>query len=192
MEYLLGQFQTTGHFMAFALVVVIVSCLARRPCSVITDPVEVVARIPNTLVLAYRALTFAIATVGDQHRRQFCLARSRFGERRPKAHRLQTRGVITLSHRPPGHTWNIYSPVAINYLGGLGVWGRFGIIRRLLPPGGRVDRDAPSRRALPHWYQSGFNRRAVLVFVVSAVIAVVGLVPALGLLSCSPGAGVSA
>jgi NCS1 family nucleobase:cation symporter-1 len=93
--------------------------------------------------------------------------------------------------------------VAINYfLGGLGAFlgPLFGIIfvDYYLVRRGHVDIDAlyHEGESSPYWYQRGFNRRAVLVFAVSAVItAIVALVPTFGTLSPFSwfvGAGLSA
>ncbi len=181
------------NFMAFALVVVIVtSGSATVFGEAITDPVEVVARIPNTLVLVIGALTFAIATVGINIVANFVSPAYDLANAAPKHIDFKRGGVITAIASLLVTPWNIYnSPVAINYfLGGLGAFlgPLFGIIfvDYYLVRRGRVDVDALYREGAssPYWYQGGFNRRAVLVFVVSAIIAVVvALIPTFGLLS---------
>jgi len=193
------------NFLAFSLVVVVVTSGSQTVFGeAITDPVEVVARIPNTLVLIIGALTFAIATVGINIVANFVSPCYDLANAFPKHIDFRRGGLITAFAALLVTPWNIYnSPVAINYfLGGLGAFlgPLFGIIfvDYYLVRRGRVDVDALYREgpSSPYWYQRGVNRKAVLVFAVSAVVAaVVALFPVFKTLSPFSwfvGAGLSA
>jgi nucleobase:cation symporter-1, NCS1 family len=193
------------NFLAFSLVVVVVTSGSQTVFGeAITDPVEVVARIPNTLVLIIGALTFAIATVGINIVANFVSPCYDLANAFPKHIDFRRGGLITAFAALLVTPWNIYnSPVAINYfLGGLGAFlgPLFGIIfvDYYLVRRGRVDVDALYREgpSSPYWYQRGVNRKAVLVFAVSALVAaVVALFPVFKTLSPFSwfvGAGLSA
>jgi NCS1 family nucleobase:cation symporter-1 len=193
------------NFLAFSLVVVVVTSGSQTVFGeAILDPVEVVARIPNTLVLIIGALTFAIATVGINIVANFVSPCYDLANAFPKHIDFRRGGLITAVAALLVTPWNIYnSPVAINYfLGGLGAFlgPLFGIIfvDYYLVRHGRVDVDALYREgpSSPYWYQRGVNRKAVLVFAVSAVVAaVVALFPVFKTLSPFSwfvGAGLSA
>jgi len=193
------------NFLAFSLVVVVVTSGSQTVFGeAILDPVEVVARIPNTLVLIIGALTFAIATVGINIVANFVSPCYDLANAFPKHIDFRRGGLITAVAALLVTPWNIYnSPVAINYfLGGLGAFlgPLFGIIfvDYYLVRRGRVDVDALYREgpSSPYWYQRGVNRKAVLVFAVSAVVAaVVALFPVFKTLSPFSwfvGAGLSA
>jgi NCS1 family nucleobase:cation symporter-1 len=193
------------NFIAFSLVVVVVTSGSQTVFGeAITDPVEVVARIPNTLVLIIGALTFAIATVGINIVANFVSPAYDLSNAVPKYIDFRRGGLITAFAALLVTPWNVYnSPVAINYfLGGLGAFlgPLFGIIfvDYYLVKRGRVDVDALYREGAgtPYWYQGGVNRRAVVVFAISAAVAaVVALVPtfkAFSPFSWFVGAGLSA
>jgi nucleobase:cation symporter-1, NCS1 family len=181
------------NFLAFSLVVVVVTSGSQTVFGeAITDPVEVVARIPNTLVLIVGALTFAIATVGINIVANFVSPCYDLSNAFPKHIDFKRGGLISAIAALLVTPWNIYnSPVAINYfLGGLGAFlgPLFGIIfvDYYLVRRGRVDVDALYREgpSSPYWYKGGVNRKAVLVFAISAVVAAIAaLVPAFGALS---------
>jgi NCS1 family nucleobase:cation symporter-1 len=181
------------NFIAFSLVVVIVTS-ATVPVfgESIQDPVEVVAQIPNTLVLVIGALVFAVATVGINIVANFVSPAYDLANALPKYIDFRRGGLITALLALLVTPWNIYnSPVAINYfLQGLGAFlgPLFGIIfvDFYLVKRGHVDVDSLYREgpSSPYWYQGGINYRAVGVFVVSAAVAaVVALVPMFGYLS---------
>ncbi|MDQ3863624.1 MAG: NCS1 family nucleobase:cation symporter-1, partial [Actinomycetota bacterium] len=181
------------NFIAFSLVVVVVtSGSATVFGKAITDPVEVVAKIPNTLVLILGALTFAIATVGINIVANFVSPCYDLANAFPKHIDFKRGGLITALAALLVTPWNVYnSPVAINYfLGGLGAFlgPLFGIIfvDYYLIRQGRVDVDALYREGpeSPYWYKGGVNRVAVVVFVISAVVAaIVALLPVFKTLS---------
>ncbi len=192
------------NFLAFSLVVVIVTGGSQTVFGrAVTDPVEVVAQIPNTFVLIVGALTFAVATVGINIVANFVSPAYDFANAAPRHITFERGGLITAVLALLVTPWNIYnSPVAVNYfLGGLGAFlgPLFGIIivDYYLVRRGRVDVDALYREGdtSPYWYQGGVNRRAVGVFVIAATVAaIVALVPAFGVVapfSWFVGAGLS-
>lgn len=181
------------NFTAFSLVTVIVTAGSVAIYGkAITDPVQLVAKIPNTFVLILGALTFAVATVGINIVANFVSPAYDLSNVAPKYIDFRRGGLITALFALLVTPWNIYSsPVAVNYfLGGLGAFlgPLFGIIvvDYYLVRRGRVEVEALYHEgaATPYWYQGGVNRTAVWVFVVSAAVAaIVALVPAFGALA---------
>jgi NCS1 family nucleobase:cation symporter-1 len=192
------------NFTAFSLVTVVVTGGSVAVFGeAITDPVEIVARIPNTLVLILGAVTFAVATVGINIVANFVSPAYDLSNVAPKYIDFKRGGVITALLALLVTPWNIYSsPVAINYfLGGLGAFlgPLFGIIivDYYLIRRGHVEVDGLYREgaASPYWYRGGINRRAVWVFGITAAVSIIiALVPAFGVLapfSWFVGAGLS-
>jgi nucleobase:cation symporter-1, NCS1 family len=192
------------NFTAFSLVTVVVTGGSVAVFGeAITDPVEIVARIPNTLVLILGAVTFAVATVGINIVANFVSPAYDLSNVAPKYIDFKRGGVITALLALLVTPWNIYSsPVAINYfLGGLGAFlgPLFGIIivDYYLIRRGHVEVDGLYREgaASPYWYRGGVNRRAVWVFGITAAVSIIiALVPAFGVLapfSWFVGAGLS-
>ena len=192
------------NFTAFSLVTVVVTAGSVAVFGeAITDPVEIVARIPNTLVLIVGAVTFAVATVGINIVANFVSPAYDLSNVAPKYIDFKRGGMITALLALLVTPWNIYSsPVAINYfLGGLGAFlgPLFGIIivdyylvrRRHVEVDGLYREGADS----PYWYRGGVNRRAVWVFGITAAVSIIiALVPAFGVLapfSWFVGAGLS-
>jgi NCS1 family nucleobase:cation symporter-1 len=192
------------NFTAFSLVTVIVTAGSVAVYGeAITDPVELVSRIPNTLVLIVGAVTFAVATVGINIVANFVSPAYDLANVAPKYIDFRRGGLITALLALLVTPWNIYnSPVAVNYfLGGLGAFlgPLFGIIvvDYYLVKRGRVDMDGLYQvgESSPYWYERGINRHAVWVFVISAAVAaIIALVPTFGVLapfSWFVGAGLS-
>src|SRR5215208_4390381 len=192
------------NFTAFSLVTVIVTAGSVAVYGEsITDPVELVAKIPNTLVLIIGAVTFAVATVGINIVANFVSPAYDLANVAPKYIDFRRGGLITALLALLVTPWNIYnSPVAVNYfLGGLGAFlgPLFGIIvvDYYLVKRGHIDVEGLYRAedSSPYWYERGINRHAVLVFVVSAAVAaIIALVPtfsALAPFSWFIGAGLS-
>src|SRR5215210_6514135 len=168
------------NFTAFSLVTVVVTAGSVAVFGEsITDPVEIVAQIPNTFVLIAGAVTFAVATVGINIVANFVSPAYDLANALPKYIDFKRGGLISALLALLVTPWNIYnSPVAVNYfLGGLGAFlgPLFGsiIVDDYLVKRGQVDVDALYREgeASPYWYEGGINRKAVLVFAVSAVVA---------------------
>ncbi len=192
------------NFTAFSLVTVIVTAGSVAVYGkAITDPVQLVAKIPNTFVLIVGAITFAVATVGINIVANFVSPAYDLSNVAPKYINFKRGGLITALLALLVTPWNIYSsPVAVNYfLGGLGAFlgPLFGILMvdYYLVRRGQVDVEALYRagESEPYWYQGGVNRTAVGVFVISAAVAaLIALVPALSALapfSWFVGAGLS-
>lgn len=192
------------NFTAFSLVTVIVTAGSVAVYGkAITDPVQLVAKIPNTFVLIVGAITFAVATVGINIVANFVSPAYDLSNVAPKYIDFKRGGLITALLALLVTPWNIYSsPVAVNYfLGGLGAFlgPLFGILMvdYYLVRRGQVDVDALYQEGAvsPYWYQGGVNRMAVGVFAVSAAVAaLIALVPAFGAIapfSWFVGAGLS-
>ncbi len=192
------------NFTAFSLVTVVVTAGSVAVYGeAITDPVELVAQIPNTLVLIIGAVTFAIATVGINIVANFVSPCYDLANVAPKYIDFRRGGLITAFLALLVTPWNIYnSPVAVNYfLGGLGAFlgPLFGIIivDYYLVKRGRIVIDDLYRaeESSAYWYEGGINRHAVWVFVLSAAVAgIIALVPmfhALAPFSWFVGAGLS-
>lgn len=178
------------NFILFSAVVVVTTAGSLAVYGqAISDPVELVAKIPSIVVLLLGAVTFAVATIGINIVANFVSPCYDLSNAFPKHIDFRRGGLITAVLAVVVTPWNIYSsPVAINYfLGGLGalLGPLFGIIvvDYYLVKRGRVDDDGLYREGTgtPYWYTGGVNRLAVGVFAVAAVVSVVvALVPALG------------
>ena len=181
------------NFTAFSLVTVVVTAGSVAVYGeAITDPVQLVAKIPNTLVLIIGALTFAIATVGINIVANFVSPAYDLSNAIPKYIDFKRGGLISALLALLVTPWNIYnSPVAINYfLGGLAAFlgPLFGIIivDYYLVKRGHIDVEGLYRaeEASPYWYEGGINRHAVLIFVISAAVAgIIALIPVFGQLA---------
>ena len=175
------------NFTAFSLVIVVMTAGSVAVYGdAITDPVELVAKIPNTLVLIIGAVTFAVATVGINIVANFVSPAYDLANVAPKYIDFRRGGLISAVLALLVTPWNIYnSPVAVNYfLGGLGAFlgPLFGIIvvDYYLVKRGRIDVDGlfEAEESSPYWYEGGINRHAVWVFVLSATVAaIIALVP---------------
>jgi NCS1 family nucleobase:cation symporter-1 len=170
------------NFTAFSVVSVLVTAgTITLFGSAITDPVLIVARIPNTFVLILGALTFAVATIGINIVANFVSPAYDLANVAPKYIDFKRGGLIAAIGALVVLPWNIYAnPVAINYfLGGLAAFlgPLFGIIivDYYLIKRQQVDVDAMFKAGpqSPYWYSGGLNLRAVLAFVVGAAISAV-------------------
>lgn len=178
------------NFTVFSLITVVTTAGSAAVFGkTIMDPVQIVARIPNTFALIIGAVTFAVATIGINIVANFVSPAYDLSNAFPRHIDFKRGGLITAILAVLVMPWHIYgNPVAINYfLGGLAAFlgPLFGIIIAdyYLVKRGRIDVDGLYREgsSSPYWYSGGINRRAVLVFVVSAALsAVIALVPAFG------------
>ena len=181
------------NFTLFSLVVVIVTGGSISVYGeAITDPVDLVARIPNTFALILGAVTFAIATVGINIVANFVSPAYDFSNVAPKYINFQRGGLITAILSLLVMPWNLYSsPVVINYfLGSLGalLGPLFGIIIAdyFLVKRQRVEVEDLYKwgEESRYWYQGGINRKAIWTLVPTAVVAVIiALVPTFGAIS---------
>lgn len=177
------------NFILFSVIVVVVTAGSREIYgSAITDPVELVGRIPSFVALALGALTFAVATVGINIVANFVSPCYDLANAFPKHIDFKRGGIISAVLALVVMPWKLYSsPIAINYfLGGLGalLGPIFGIIVAdyYLLRRGRVDVEGLYREGddSPYWYRGGLNRRALWAFAIAAFVSlIVALVPAL-------------
>lgn len=175
------------NFFLFSVVTVIVTAGSITVYGkAITDPVELVAKIDNPLVLILGALTFAVATIGINIVANFVSPAYDLANVAPKHITFARGGVIAAVAALFVMPWKIYSnPVAINYfLGGLGAFlgPLFGIMIAdyYLVKKGQIDVDDLYKVGpeSSFWYQGGINPAAVIAFVPAALVAaVIALVP---------------
>jgi NCS1 family nucleobase:cation symporter-1 len=175
------------NFTAFSLVSVLVTAGTITAFgSAITDPVLIVAKIPNTFVLIIGALTFVVATVGINIVANFVSPAYDLANVAPKYINFKRGGFIAAIGALVVLPWKIYAnPVAINYfLGSLAAFlgPLFGIIivdyYRIRRQQVDIDGLYQTGTQSPYWYQNGVNVRAVVTFVIGAAIsAVIALVP---------------
>src|SRR5579884_918530 len=175
------------NFTAFSVVSVLVTAGSITVFGkAITDPVLIVAKIPNTFVLILGALTFAVATIGINIVANFVSPAYDLANVAPKYIDFKRGGLIAALGALVVLPWNIYAnPVAVNYfLGGLAAFlgPLYGIIilDYYLIRRQQVDLDDLYRAGpvSPYWYQGGLNMRALAAFLVGAAIsAVLALVP---------------
>src|SRR5215207_9475120 len=181
------------NFTAFSLVTVVVTAGSVAVYGeAITDPVQLVAKIPNTLVLIIGAITFAVATVGINIVANFVSPAYDLANAFPKYIDFKRGGLITAVLAVAVTPWNIYnSPIAINYfLGGLGalLGPLFGIIvvDYYLVKRGQIEVDGLYQEGTSsaYWYKGGVNPEALYAFVPAAIISLVfALIPAFATIS---------
>ncbi|MEV5609235.1 NCS1 family nucleobase:cation symporter-1 [Streptomyces sp. NPDC052225] len=152
----------------------------------ITDPALLVAKIGNTWVLVFGALTFAIATMGVNIVANFVSPAYDLANVWPQKITFKVGGAISTVAALVVTPWNLYSnPNVVNYfLGGLGAFlgPLFGIIMLdyFWVKRGRIDDAAlfDATPGSPYYYRRGVNPKALAAFVPSASLAVVlALVP---------------
>lgn len=175
------------NFMMFSAVIVVITAGSISVYGeAITDPVDLVAKIPSTLAIAIGALTFAVATIGVNIVANFVGPSYDFSNVFPSYIDFKRGGLITAILAILVMPWHVYnSPVAINYfLGGLGalLGPIFGVIVAdyYLIKRGRIQVHALFREGSdePYWYQRGWNPDALYAFLPAALIAlVVALIP---------------
>jgi len=175
------------NFTAFSVISVLVTAGTITTFgSAITDPVLIVAKIPNTFVLVIGALTFLVATVGINIVANFVSPAYDLANVAPKYIDFKRGGLISAVGALVVLPWNIYAnPVAVNYfLGALAAFlgPIYGIIivdyylfrRQHVEIDGLYQTGPQS----PYWYTSGVNFRALITFLVSATIsALIALLP---------------
>jgi NCS1 family nucleobase:cation symporter-1 len=181
------------NFIAFSVVSVVVTGGSLAIFGeYIFDPVELVAKIDNTVAILLGAVTFVVATIGINVVANFVSPAYDLANAAPKHISFRRGGIITSILSVMILPWNVYAnPIAVNYfLGGLAAFlgPLFTIIMAdyYLIQKGRINvpglyRTVPGSRYL---YRKGVNPAAVYAFVPSAAIAaVVALVPGLNALA---------
>lgn len=174
------------NFIAFAVVSVIVTAGSFSVYGeYIFDPVALVGRIDNIVVLLLGAVTFAVATLGINVVANFVSPAYDLANVAPTHIDFKRGGLISAVIALVILPWNLYSsPTVINYfLGGLGAFlgPLFGVImvdyyilRRQ-----RVDVADLFREGGPYFFHRGWNPRALISFAVAATpAALIALVPA--------------
>jgi NCS1 family nucleobase:cation symporter-1 len=193
------------NFTAFSVVTVIVTAGTVAVFGeAILDPVQIVARIPNTFVVILGAATFVIATIGINIVANFVSPAYDLANVAPKHIDFKRGGLITSLIALFVMPWHLYnSPVAINiFLGSLGavlgplygiMMADYYLVKREQVAVDDLYRADPSSSL---WYSRGFNPVAIKAFVPAALVAIaVALIPALsavGPFSWFIGAGLGA
>ncbi|MBS1696399.1 MAG: NCS1 family nucleobase:cation symporter-1 [Actinobacteria bacterium] len=170
------------NFLVFSLLVV-VTAAATVPVfgELITDPVETVARIDNTMAIVLGALTFTIATIGINIVANFISPAFDFSNVSPQRISWRAGGMIAAIGSVLITPWNLYSnPEVIHYtLETLGAFigplfgvliADFYLIRKQKIA---VDDLFTMSKTGNYWYSKGYNPVAVVSTVTGAVLAVI-------------------
>jgi nucleobase:cation symporter-1, NCS1 family len=176
------------NFTAFSIVSVVVTAgTVAVYGKAIFDPVEIVARVPNTAILVLGAITFTVATIGINIVANFVSPAYDLANVLPRYINFRRGGLIAAVLSIVVMPWRLFaSPLAVNYfLGGLGalLGPLFGIIFMdyflLRRQRVRVEELYREGRGHAYWYVGGVNPRALIAFVPAAAVATaVALVPA--------------
>lgn len=174
------------NFMAFSVVSVLVTAGTYKVYGVhIYDPVEIVGRINSIWALLLGAVTFAVATLGINVVANFVSPAYDLANVWPSRIDFKRGGFIAALVALIITPWNLYnSPVVINlFLGGLGallgpLFGVIAVDYYVLRRQHVVVEDLFRDRG-HYTFRRGWNPRAIVSFVVSAVPSVIiALVPA--------------
>jgi nucleobase:cation symporter-1, NCS1 family len=174
------------NFVAFSVVSVLVTAGTLVVYGeYVFDPVEVVGRIDNTLVLLLGAVTFAVATLGINVVANFVSPAYDLANVAPRHIDFKRGGLISALVALVITPWNLFNnPDIVNYfLGGLGalLGPLFGIIMidYFVLRKQQVSVADLFRERGPYYYRRGWNPIAVVSFVASATPAIIlALVPA--------------
>lgn len=167
------------NFLLFSIVtVVIVSGTQSLFGQMITDPIETVSRVGNSVAVALGLLTMIIATIGINIVANFVSPAFDFSNCSPQKISFRTGGMIAAVGSVLLTPWNLFqSPELIHYT--LDVLGAFigplfGILLAdyYLIKRGHMDVDAlfnatPSGR---YWYSNGFNPKAIMALIPAVAI----------------------
>jgi nucleobase:cation symporter-1, NCS1 family len=181
------------NFIGFSLLTVITTS-ATLPLfgHLIIDPVETVSRIDNVFAVVLGALTFMTATIGINIVANFVSPAFDFSNVFPKLISWRAGGMIAAAASIFITPWNLYkSPEVIHYT--LDVLGSFiGPLFGVLIADFYVVRKQKvvvddlytmSPKGL-YWYNAGFNLRAILTVIPSALVPIVCVItPALSMLA---------
>jgi NCS1 family nucleobase:cation symporter-1 len=168
------------NFIAFSVVSVLVTAGTLTVYGeYIFDPVEVVGRIDNVLVLLLGAVTFAVATLGINVVANFVSPAYDLANVAPKHIDFRRGGLISAIVALLITPWNLFNnPNIINYfLGGLGalLGPLFGVIMvdYFLLRRQRVDVTDLFREEGRYSYRAGWNPHAVTAFIIGSAPALV-------------------
>ncbi|NUR88747.1 MAG: NCS1 family nucleobase:cation symporter-1 [Nonomuraea sp.] len=175
------------NFTAFAMVSIVVTAGTITVFGdTVTEPAQIIARVPNTFVLVLGALLFAGATIGVNIVANFVSPAYDLANVAPRYIDFRRGGIISSVVAVAVLPWNLYSnpDVIIYFLGALGAFlgPLFGVIM--------VDYWLVRRGAVnvpdlysaepggDYHYRRGWNPRALWAFIPSAAVtAVIALVP---------------
>ncbi|WP_432843070.1 NCS1 family nucleobase:cation symporter-1 [Dactylosporangium sp. CA-092794] len=170
------------NFLAFSILVVITASLTIPVFgTLITDPVQTVARIDSTFAIVLGALTFTIATIGINIVANFISPAFDFSNVSPQRISWRAGGMIAAVGSVLITPWNLYNnPDVIHYtleILGAAIGPLFGVLicDYYLLRRQRVDVDAMFTMAPDgrYWYRKGYNPPAIIATAVGAVVAVV-------------------
>lgn len=177
------------NFLVFS-VLVVVTASATVPVygKLITDPVETIAQMDNTVAIAFGALTLVIATIGINICANFIAPAFDFSTIAPGKISWRGGGMIAAVGSIFLTPWNLYnSPEVIHYtLDTLAAFigPLFGVLIAhfyvVNSRGIEVDALYDSRPDGAYFYTGGVNRSAIIATIVAGVLALVTVfVPAL-------------
>lgn len=170
------------NFLAFSVVTVItVSGTIPVFGHMITDPIETVSRIDNTLAAVLGAFTFVTATIGINIVANFVSPAFDFSNVAPKHISFRTGGFIAAVASVFITPWNLFnSPDVIHYtldMLAAFIGPLFGILLVDFYLVRKQVIDVPAlysaRPGDTYWYDNGVNRRAVWALVPAVIVGVV-------------------
>ncbi|ATL67109.1 NCS1 family nucleobase:cation symporter-1 [Nocardia terpenica] len=170
------------NFLMFSLLVVITASLTVPVYgTLITDPVQTVARIDNTFAIVLGALTFTVATVGINIVANFISPAFDFSNVHPQKISWRAGGMLAAVGSVLITPWNLYNnPQVIHYtleVLGAFIGPLFGVLIAdyYLVRGRHIVVDDLFTRSEhgSYWYRRGFNPAAIVATVVGAVVAVI-------------------
>ncbi len=177
------------NFLLFSIVtVVIVSGTQSLFGRMITDPIETVSHVGNSLAMAIGLLTMITATIGINIVANFVSPAFDFSNCSPQKISFRTGGMIAAVGSVLLTPWNLFqSPELIHYT--LDVLGAFigplfgilltdfYIIKRSKIYVDDLFDDTPKGR---YWYKSGFNPKAILALLPSVAVGlIISFIPSL-------------
>ena len=168
------------NFIAFSVVSVITTAGSFAIYGkYVTDPVDLVSRIDNVIILLLGAATFAVATLGINVVANFVSPAYDLANVAPKYIDFKRGGLISAIVALLVMPWNLYhNPAVVNYfIGGLGAF--LGPLFGIIMTDYYLLRRAQVRVADlfieggPYYYEKGWNPRALVSFAIAAAIAAV-------------------
>lgn len=169
------------NFLAFSLVTVVTTS-GTIPVfgHMITDPIETVSKIDNTLAAVLGAFTFVTATIGINIVANFVSPAFDFSNVAPKHISFRTGGFIAAVGSIFITPWNLFnSPAVIHYtldMLAAFIGPLFGIllVDFYLVRNQKVDVDAlySEKPGNTYWYENGINKKAVWALVPSVLVGV--------------------
>ncbi|KEA53949.1 MULTISPECIES: NCS1 family nucleobase:cation symporter-1 [Mangrovibacter] len=177
------------NFLLFSIVtVIIVSGTQSLFGKMITDPIETVSHVGNSVAMAIGLLTMITATIGINIVANFVSPAFDFSNCSPQKISFRTGGMIAAVGSVLLTPWNLFqSPELIHYT--LDVLGSFigplfGILLAdfYLIKRGTINVDAlfSVSQEGPYWYNKGFNPKAIAALIPSVVVClVISFIPSL-------------